>query len=224
MILKHRTVNILLLRHGQTEANRAGILQGHQPTSLNLAGVRQATLLADRLAGFRPPIDVLISSDLPRAVQTAGPIAAACGLRPVVDRAWRERTFGLLEGKPIGDRNFWRTDGGDADPPGAEPTAHMQQRIQTALERLLLDHPKAHLIAVVSHGGPIRSVMRMLHVGTLRLARGQTVPEVPLIHNCSILHLQARHYRDGVKWRISAANDVSHLADTPAAKAVHAGE
>jgi probable phosphoglycerate mutase len=208
-----RTANILLLRHGQTEANLAGVLQGHQPTSLNLAGVRQATLLANRLAGFRPAVDVLVSSDLPRAVQTAGPIAAACGLRPFLDRAWRERTFGLLEGKPVGDREMWRAAGGEVDPPGAEPTAHMHQRIQTALESLPGRYPKANLIAVVTHGGPIRSVLRMLSDGSLRLARGQTLEQVPLIHNCSILHLMARHYRDGVKWRVACVNDISHLAD-----------
>jgi probable phosphoglycerate mutase len=222
--LKHRTVDILLLRHGQTEANRAGVLQGHQPTSLNLTGVRQATLLANRLAGFRPQVDVLISSDLPRAVQTAGPIAAACGLRPVLDHAWRERTFGLLEGKPVGDRQLWQTAGGEVDPPGAEPTAHMQKRIQVAITDLTSDYPKAHLIAVTTHGGPIRSVLRMFSSGLLRLARGQTLPEVPQIYNCSILHLQARHYRDGVKWRVVSVNDISHLADVSAVSPVHAGE
>jgi probable phosphoglycerate mutase len=216
--MTHRSANILLLRHGQTEANLAGVLQGHQPTSLNLAGVRQATLLANRLAAYRPPVDVLISSDLPRAVQTAGPIAAACGLRPVLTTAWRERTFGLLEGKPIGDRELWRAAGGEVDPPGAEPTADMQNRIQTAMHDLLTKYPKANLIAVVTHGGPIRSVLRMLASGKLRLARGQSLPNVPLIHNCSILHLSTRHYRDGVKWRISCVNDIAHLADVAAVK------
>ena len=214
--MTHRTTNILLLRHGQTEANLAGVLQGHQPTSLNLAGVRQATLLANRLAGYRPAVDVLISSDLPRAVQTAGPIAAACGLRPVLSPAWRERTFGLLEGKPIGDRELWRAAGGEVDPPGAEPTIDMQNRIQTAMHDLLTKYPKANLIAVVTHGGPIRSVLRMLASGKMRLARGQTLANVPLIHNCSILHLSTRHYRDGVRWRISCVNDISHLADIAA--------
>ncbi len=218
--MKNRKVNILLLRHGQTEANRAGVLQGHQPTSLNLAGVRQATLLADRLAGFRPPIDVLISSDLARAVETAGPIAAACGLRPIIDKAWRERSFGLLEGKPVGDRELWRAASGDFDPPGAEPTAAMQQRIQTAMEKLIRQHPQAHMIAVVTHGGPIRRVMQMLNKGVLSMARGQTLPEVPTIHNCSVLHLVARQYRDGVKWRIACINDIAHLADVAAVSTV----
>jgi probable phosphoglycerate mutase len=216
--MTHRTANILLLRHGQTEANLAGVLQGHQPTSLNLAGVRQATLLANRLAAYRPPVDVLVSSDLPRAVQTAGPIAAACGLRPILNPAWRERTFGLLEGKPIGDRELWRAAGGEVDPPGAEPTTDMQNRIQTAIHDLLTKYPKANLIAVVTHGGPIRSVLRMLGSGMLRLARGQELPNVPLIHNCSILHLSTRHYRDGVKWRIECVNDIAHLADVAAVK------
>jgi broad specificity phosphatase PhoE len=94
----------------------------------------------------------------------------------------------------------------------------MQNRIQTALHDLLRKYPKANLIAVVTHGGPIRSVLRMFGSGKLHLARGQALPNVPLIHNCSILHLSTRHYRDGVKWRIACVNDIAHLADVAAVK------
>src|SRR5206468_4407724 len=131
-----RTLRILLLRHGQTDANASGVLQGHQPTPLNRLGVRQAALLAERLASYRPPIDVLVSSDLPRATQTAGSIAAACGLKVIVDRAWRERGFGLLEGKPVGDREMWRAASGEMDPPGAELTADLHERVRVALMKL----------------------------------------------------------------------------------------
>src|SRR5580700_4292225 len=112
-----RDVDILLLRHGQTDANASGVLQGHQPTPLNVLGVRQAKLLAQRLAAIQPPLDVLVSSDLRRAAQTAGSIAATCGLRVHADAAWRERSFGLLEGKPVGERATWQAASGEMDPP-----------------------------------------------------------------------------------------------------------
>jgi probable phosphoglycerate mutase len=217
-----RTLHILLLRHGQTDANASGRLQGHQPTPLNLTGVRQAVRLADRLAGYRPPVEVLISSDLPRAMQTASPIAAACGLKLVLDPAWRERHFGQLEGKPVGSRNLWRTASGELDPPGAEPAAAMRQRILGALQQLPIRYRRANCIAVVTHGGPIRSVLRLLLDGSLPTARGRSnlaplADELPSIGNCSILNLMARHYRDGVRWRLSCVNDSAHLEEASVA-------
>ncbi len=209
----HRSTHVLLLRHGETDANAGGVLQGHQQTPLNRTGVRQAVLLAQRLKAFRPPIEVLISSDLARAMQTAGTIAAACGLKVLHDSAWRERKFGLLEGKPVGDRELWRAASGEIDPPGAEPTSQMHQRVLEVLLQLPKRHPRAHAIAIVTHGGPIRSVLRMLTDGSLRPTRGQALPHVPVIHNCSILHLVARPYRDGLRWKVSCVNDSSHLQE-----------
>jgi len=87
------TTHILILRHAQTDANAEGRLQGHLPTPLNLAGTRQANLLASRLAAYSPAVEAIISSDLPRATQTAALIASACGMPMTIDPAWRERSF-----------------------------------------------------------------------------------------------------------------------------------
>ena len=86
-----RPLHIVLVRHGQTEANATGIVQGHLPTSLNELGHRQARLVARRLATFEPRIDLIISSDLPRTRETATPLAAALSMGVHYDPAWRER-------------------------------------------------------------------------------------------------------------------------------------
>src|SRR5687767_15143032 len=112
--------HVLLLRHGQTDSNAGGILQGHLPTPLNTVGLRQAKRLADRMKRHVPTVTALVSSDLPRAAQTAAPIAAACGLPVFFDPAWRERGFGEFEGRHVGERDTWRAAHGDTDPPGAE--------------------------------------------------------------------------------------------------------
>ena len=207
----NRTTHILLLRHGQTDANASGKLQGHQPTPLNLNGIRQANLLAERMAAHSPPVELIISSDLPRATETAAPIASACGLGMKVDAMWRERSFGLLEGKPVVDKKLWEVAAGELDLPGAEPSAEMRERIRQALLSIPHDYPNKHVVAVVTHGGPIRSVLKMLAEGILETTRGHAPVEVTTIPNCSILHLIARNYPEGIRWKIDAVNDVSHL-------------
>ena len=218
--MRHRTTHILLLRHGQTDANASGTLQGHLPTPLNLTGIRQATLLADRLAVWRPSVAALVSSDLPRAAQTAGPIAAACGLSVAFDPAWRERGFGLLEGKPVVDRTIWQVAGGEVDPPGAEPSAAFLERVRGALLAVAAAHRRRAVVAVVTHGGAIRGVLRMMIDGRLPTTRGHRPIELAAIANCSILHLLARHYRRGVRWRVAGVNDVSHLGEMVTARDV----
>jgi probable phosphoglycerate mutase len=208
-----KTTHILLLRHGQTDANASGTLQGHMPTPLNRTGLEQANLLAARLAAFSPPVGVIVSSDLPRATQTAGPIASACGLPVVTDPVWRERGFGLLEGKPVGSREMWRVASGEIDPPGAEPTAEFHARVHTALLQLPEKYREKDVIAVVTHGGVIRGILRMLDDGRLDVARGPRPMDVPTIANASILRLLVRRYRDGILWRIAAVNDVAHLGE-----------
>jgi 2,3-bisphosphoglycerate-dependent phosphoglycerate mutase len=208
-----RTTHILVLRHGQTDANASGRLQGHLPTPLNLTGVRQANLLAGRLAAFAPAVEAIVSSDLPRATETAGPIASACGLSLRTLPDWRERSFGLLEGKPIGDRHLWEAVSGEFDPPGAEPSAELHRRVHGALLSLATEYSDRQLVAVMTHGGPIRSILKMLVDGRLQTVRGHPPVQVTAIPNCAIMHLLARHYREGIRWKVEAVNDVSHLAE-----------
>jgi probable phosphoglycerate mutase len=211
--MQQRTTHILLLRHGQTDANASGRLQGHQQTPLNLAGIRQANLLAGRLAGYSPPVGAIVSSDLPRATQTAALVAAACGLDMVIEPAWRERSFGLLEGKPIGDKKMWEVATGDFDPPGAEPSVEFHARVRSAILAVADGYSEHQLVAVVTHGGPIRSILKMLADGRLETTRGHSPIELTPIANCSIQHLVARHYREGIRWKVEAVNEVGHLGE-----------
>ena len=203
----NRPLHLLLLRHGQTDSNAGGILQGHLPVPLNDLGRRQATALADRLRDYRPRVGRLISSDLPRAAQTAEPIADALNLNVTFDDRWRERFLGEFQGKTVGERRLWTATSGQENPPGAETIEQFEKRVRSALESLappLDDSP----VAVVTHGGPIRVLLRLLADGRLR-CDDSAPAEVPSIHNCSILEL---HRAAGVQWRIGCINDVSHLA------------
>ena len=205
--------HLLLLRHGQTDANATGVLQGHQPTPLNDLGRRQARALARRIASRRPPISALVSSDLRRAAETAEIVSAACGLTPVFDRGWRERGFGELEGRTVGERETWRAAHGDTDPPGGESVAAFRARVRDALEDTGRKYAHTPAAAVVTHGGPVGVVLRMLADGTLPSSPANGPFDLAGAPNCSVLELvrEPASNSRGFAWRVACLNDVTHL-------------
>ena len=215
VVYQTQTFHVLLLRHGQTDANATGVLQGHLPTPLNALGLAQAQRLAGRVARHVPKVTAVVSSDLRRATQTAGPVAAACGLTVEFDPAWRERGFGEFEGKHVGERATWRAAHGDTDPPGAESLASFRARVRLALESMPRRLPGHRAVAVVTHGGPVGVVLRLLADGTLPRAPGFDPPEVVNAANCSVMELLAEPVSGpapgGYAWRVACVNDVAHL-------------
>src|SRR5262245_37992846 len=89
--------DLLLLRHGQSEGNERGHFGGHGPTPLTALGRAQARATAACLVG-EGGLSAIFSSDLPRAVETARPIAEATGIAPSLTEALRERSVGVLTG------------------------------------------------------------------------------------------------------------------------------
>ena len=205
-------LRLFLIRHGQTDSNAGGVLQGHLPTSLNTLGRAQAERLAERLRQLRPPVDVLVTSDLQRALETAEPIARALGLPARVDAAWRERGFGTLEGQTLGELAIWRAASGGLDPPGGEGTEAFYARIEAALGALAAE-PGGDRVAVVTHGGAIRAVLHLLASGRVPRAAGEPPPEVVPIINGSILHMALDGTTKTSAWRVLRVNDAAHLAE-----------
>jgi broad specificity phosphatase PhoE len=210
-------MHLLLLRHGQTDENARGILQGQSQTELNELGRGQAALLAGRLRTWVPRAEVLVTSDLARARQTADAVATKLGLDYEMREAWRERGFGPFEGRTIGEADIWRAASGHWDLPGAEPTSAFQTRVQAALEDVARDFAEASCVAVVTHGAVLRNILNLLRDGRLRLVDGEPRPESVPIANCAIMHLEARWGDESVPtWRIHGVNVVDHLASVTA--------
>jgi probable phosphoglycerate mutase len=176
---------LLLIRHAETDFNRQLRFQGHVDAPLNANGLAQAERLAERLAD--EPIDLLVTSDLLRARQTAAPWAARRGLRPMADARWREQAFGVLEGldaPTIRARHpalwaAWVRHEADHAPPGGESHREFFDRIWQALREWTATHPGAR-IAVVTHGGALDMIWRGVHGLPLAGPRTCAIPNTGL--------------------------------------------
>ncbi len=90
------TTHVLLIRHGQSQGNAEGRFGGHTDTPLSARGRRQAAATAKALAGEK--FAAIYSSDLPRAIETAAPLAKLTGVDLETTDALRERSVGVMEG------------------------------------------------------------------------------------------------------------------------------
>jgi probable phosphoglycerate mutase len=154
----------VLLRHGQTIWNAEHRFQGQSDIPLDETGEAQAERSARLLAALSP--DLIVSSDLVRAMSTAAPLAALTGLTVTLDKGLRERFGGAWEGltdTEIDER--YPRERATWDPPGGELTMAVADRVHAALRRVAdtLDQNGGDLAVVVSHGAALRLGMeRML--------------------------------------------------------------
>jgi len=196
----------IVVRHGETLWNLAGRVQGQGDSELSPAGRAQAEALARRLS--RESFDVLVSSDLGRAMTTARTVAALTGHEVIADPRVRERGFGVGEGLAYTEIEA-RYPGGfrpsglpDADYaiPGGESRRAFQDRVATAFEALALEHA-GRRIAVITHGGVMGALYRHIHGIT---------PDTP--HRIAIANASYNEVaREGHAWTIGAWDDSDHL-------------
>jgi probable phosphoglycerate mutase len=90
------TTHVIIIRHGQSQGNAEGRFGGHTDTPLSPRGRKQAEATATALASEK--FDAIYSSDLPRAIETASPLAQLTGVSLETTDALRERSVGVMEG------------------------------------------------------------------------------------------------------------------------------
>jgi broad specificity phosphatase PhoE len=177
---------VLLARHGQTDDNREPIrVQGFTDTPLNDTGRRQASELAERVAG--DGIASLWSSDLSRARETAEIVGARIGLAPRLDARLREANRGRWEGHRFIDiareepdrYAAWLRAGADFRFPGGESLLDQQVRVSECLSEI---HAAGELPAlVVCHGGSIRVMLCLRDPRGLGAFHEFEVPNVAVV-------------------------------------------
>jgi broad specificity phosphatase PhoE len=149
---------IVLVRHGETEANRSGLLLGRADPPLTARGIRQAAALADALAAIDAPR--LVTSPLTRARQTAAAIGEATRTTPIVDPRLIELDYGEWDERPLAELPAdvaarWRADPTFA-PPGGESLAALRERLAPCATELL---DQDQTVIAVSHVSPIKAII-----------------------------------------------------------------
>jgi probable phosphomutase (TIGR03848 family) len=161
-------MTVILLRHGRSTSNTAGVLAGRsEGVDLDERGREQAAALVARLSEL--PIKALVSSPLLRCMRTLGPLAAALGVEPVVEDRLAEVDYGQWTGRNLGElvkEPLWKVV--QAQPsaavfPDGEGLAQVQARAVAAVRehdrRLADEHGGDALWVACTHGDVIKAVV-----------------------------------------------------------------
>ncbi len=158
-----------LVRHGETNWNDQGRIQGHTDVPLNDGGRQQISLLAERLAGHS--FSAVYASDLSRATESARVLIGCRRLAIHTDADLREFDYGRWEGLTVrqaeeenprvfeelirsGDEGFAA--------PGGENTGQLLERVGRFCERMSRRHDADEDLLIVAHAGSIRALMLCL--------------------------------------------------------------
>jgi ribonuclease H / adenosylcobalamin/alpha-ribazole phosphatase len=200
----------ILLRHGQTPLSAEKRFAGAVDVPLTETGVRQAEAAAARLAA-RGGLDLIVTSPLQRARQTADVVAAATGAAVQLEEGLREGSFGKWEGLSFAEASdqwpeemaAWLARPG-TPPPGGESFGDVALRVGAALDELLAAQP-ARTVLIVSHLTPIKElVARALLAPT---------PEALLRMQLDVAALCEIDWYPGGPPSLRSFNDTAHLRD-----------
>jgi len=191
-----------LVRHGESLYNRLGKVQGHTNSPLTDLGREQARRVAEALKGRG--VEVIYTSDLARALETARIIGEVVGLEPVVLEGFREIALGQWEGRPIEEirkedwenLELWYSRPMEAKIPGAESLKAFKGRVLATFQRVMGEHPQGR-IALVSHGGVLSVIIshvlgldlnnlwhfRLNNASLSRVVYGYLVPKLVLLND-----------------------------------------
>ncbi|GHF61807.1 phosphoglycerate mutase [Amycolatopsis bartoniae] len=193
---------LVLWRHGETDYNAAGRMQGHLDSALTEVGWNQARFAVPALARFE--LELVIASDLRRATDTATVLTEAIGVPLRIDKRLRETHLGEWQGLTgaevdaayPGDRDRWRVDATWA-PPGGESRVEVAERAAEVVGDLVASDEPLETVLLAAHGGLITA----LTAGLLSLPV-EAWPQLGGIRNCHWVELSRR---DGA-WRLNAYN------------------
>src|ERR1700704_2305368 len=205
-----QTTHVVIIRHGQSQGNAEGRFGGHTDTPLSARGRKQAEATARALASEK--FHAIYSSDLPRAIETATPLANRVGIALEATDALRERSVGVMEGLTFEEAAEQHPDQYAAllrrdfehVLAGGESYRQLLDRARQKLHGCL-KKPRGGRIAVFTHTGTI-CILALHLMGAL------DAPELRAVwiatSNCGISRFDL--HDDGFV-RVQAINDTRHL-------------
>lgn len=196
----------LIVRHGESEWNAVGRIQGHSDVDLSPAGIEQARRVSERLKSEK--LDAVYSSDLRRASMTAEIIAEPHGVCVVETPLLREAYLGEWEGLMVSevaerypDTYTAYTGNSVANrPPGAERIEDLIVRCTRFLNEAVALHPSG-TVAVAAHGGSVRGII------AASLGVGPEIYRRIRLDNCGLTLIEVN---EGLP-SLVALNDTCHL-------------
>lgn len=189
-------VKIYLVRHGETDWNLAGRLQGSTDIPLNEQGKQSALKTAQYFKANGIAISTIMTSPLMRARQTAQIIADVLAIPVIEQQALTERCFGEAEGLTAKERVLKFP---DQDIPGLEDIQVVRQRVWNVLQTLATTNADESII-IVSHGGVINAILSIL-------SNGEIGTGITKLKNACLNHIT---YSNN-EWTIHSHNNILHL-------------
>lgn len=160
-------MNIFLLRHGETDWNQAGRLQGHADIPLNQNGRLQISQAAEVLSDLYPVMDLILSSPLSRARESAEIVADRLAYKKtdiIVEPLLVERCFGAGEGLTIMERSEKYP---DDIYPGMESFEDLSKRARLVFDQIVASFEDKKNILVVAHGAILYAIVTAITDGQI---------------------------------------------------------
>lgn len=201
---------LLLIRHGESTANRQSFFAGQIDPDLEEKGLRQAKLTAKYVAEkFR--VDAIYTSDLTRARKTAEclgeminlPIIEEPKLREIHAGQWEGVSFPDLKTKFSEDFSIWTDHIGRSRCTGGEAVSELGERIMKALTGIAKKHEN-QMVAVFTHATPIKTVQSIVRTGSV-----EAMEHIPWVSNASVTVITY----DGDEWVLVEEGIDAHLSD-----------
>lgn len=197
--------DLTLLRHGESEGNLAGVLQGQSDFPLTKLGEQQASRLGVFWKTESINFDLIISSPLQRASRTAEIISSCLQVPIIYSPAWMERNFGQLQGEKLTDlqkRNPPIDYFHPYDPIGktGESQLDLYTRASLAIQDLLRLTAGSYL--VVSHGGILNNALYVI-MGITPQVHYQS----PVFHFANAGYAQFRYNQISRQWAVMNLNN-----------------
>lgn len=201
---------VILIRHGESEANREDIFAGHLNVDLMPKGVEQAQKTAQYIVE-NYTVDKIYASDLKRAYKTGKTLADKLGMEIIADKRFREIDAGEWDGikfNELGDKyaedfRIWHDDIANAKCTGGESVEDLRKRVFGAATEVA-ENNDGKTVVIATHATPIRVMQTYVQMGSL-----EKMNDIPWVSNASVSVFE---YDNG-KWTCKAVSMDKHLGD-----------